>query len=101
MKKLIYLLLLAAVLGSPASAQSTREDSPEDLKKYVPVLPSVKSQFWKIDPNLGYAVKNVGGEYTSFPTTDGSRHSLSPMMESLCLMLLQATEGAFPPRLQT
>jgi glyoxylase-like metal-dependent hydrolase (beta-lactamase superfamily II) len=61
MKMLIYLLWLAAVLVSPASAQSTREDSQEDLKKYVPVLPSVKAQFWKIDPKLGYAVRNVGG----------------------------------------
>jgi len=25
------------------------------------VLPSVKAKFWKIDPALGYAVKNVGG----------------------------------------
>jgi hypothetical protein len=53
MKKLTYLLLLAAVLGSPASAQSTREDSPEDLKSYVPVLPAVRAQYFNIDPKLG------------------------------------------------
>jgi glyoxylase-like metal-dependent hydrolase (beta-lactamase superfamily II) len=61
MKKFIYLLLLAAVLSCHASAQSSRGDSQEDLQKYVPVLPSVKAQFWKFDPKLGYAVKNVGG----------------------------------------
>ena len=53
--------MLATVLGGQVSAQSPREDSPENLQRYVPVLPSVKRQFWQIDPNLGYAVKNVGG----------------------------------------
>ena len=53
--------MLATVLGGQVSAQSPREDSPENLQKYVPVLPSVKRQFWQIDPNLGHAVKNVGG----------------------------------------
>jgi len=57
MKKLSYLLLLAAVLCVHVSAQTTQED----LKRYVPVLPSVKAKFWKIDPKLGYAVKSVGG----------------------------------------
>ena len=40
----------------PALGQSSSEE-----KAYVPVLPSVKAKFWKIDPALGYAVKNVGG----------------------------------------
>ena len=31
------------------------------MKGYVPVLPSVKSKFWKMDPTLGYAAKNVDG----------------------------------------
>ena len=57
MKKLSYLLLLATVLCVHVSAQTARED----LKRYVPVLPSVKANFWTIDPKLGYAVKNVGG----------------------------------------
>jgi glyoxylase-like metal-dependent hydrolase (beta-lactamase superfamily II) len=57
MKKLSYLLLLAAVLCVHVSAQTAQED----LKRYVPVLPSVKAKFWTIDPKLGYAVKNVGG----------------------------------------
>src|SRR5229473_3990371 len=57
MKKLSYLLLLAAVWCGQVSAQSSQES----LKKYVPVLPSVKAKFWTIDPKLGYAVKSVGG----------------------------------------
>src|SRR5260370_21808574 len=57
MKKLSYLLLLAAVLCVHVSAQTTQED----LKRYVPVLPSVKAKFWTIDPKLGYAVNSVGG----------------------------------------
>jgi glyoxylase-like metal-dependent hydrolase (beta-lactamase superfamily II) len=61
MKKLIYLLLLASVFCVHVSAQSSQEDSPENLQKYVPLLPSVKAQVWKIDPKLGYAVHSVGG----------------------------------------
>src|SRR5713226_4159470 len=61
MKTLIYLWMLATVLGGEVSAQSPREDSPENLQRYVPVLPSVKASFWQIDPKLGYAVKSVGG----------------------------------------
>jgi len=57
MRKLLYVLLFAAVWGGQVSAQST----PESLKEYVPVLPAVKAKFWKIDPKVGYAVKNVGG----------------------------------------
>src|SRR6267154_4706138 len=57
MKKLIFALMLAAVWGGQVSAQSSQES----LKEYVPVLPAVKAKFWKIDPKLGYAVKNVGG----------------------------------------
>jgi glyoxylase-like metal-dependent hydrolase (beta-lactamase superfamily II) len=53
MKTLIYVLMLAAAWGGQVSAQS--------LQEYVPVLDSVKAQFWKIDPKLGYAVKSVGG----------------------------------------
>jgi glyoxylase-like metal-dependent hydrolase (beta-lactamase superfamily II) len=67
MKKLICMLMFAAVLSGIVSAQSSQQDShsvqssQEDLQSYVPVLPSVKAKFWNIDPNLGYAVKNVGG----------------------------------------
>src|SRR6266436_3841970 len=57
MRKLLYVLLFAAVWGGQVSAQST----PESLKEYVHVLPAVKAEFWKIDPKVGYAVKNVGG----------------------------------------
>jgi Metallo-beta-lactamase superfamily len=61
MKRLIYPLLLAAALGSLVSAQSTRDNSPEDLKSYVPVLPAVRAQYFNVDPKLGYAVKEMGG----------------------------------------
>src|SRR6267154_6912710 len=57
MRKLLYVLLFAAVWGGQVSAQST----PESLKEYVPVLPAVKAKSWKIDPKVGYTVKNVGG----------------------------------------
>jgi glyoxylase-like metal-dependent hydrolase (beta-lactamase superfamily II) len=49
----VFSLFLAGV----AFAQS----SPEDLKSYVPVLPAVREQYFKIDPRLGYAVKDMGG----------------------------------------
>src|SRR5713101_5420420 len=57
MRKLPYVLLLAAVWGGQVSAQSR----PESLKEYVHVLPAVKEKLWKINPNFVYAVKNVGG----------------------------------------
>jgi len=56
-KAIISILMFAAVSCLPLLAQS----SPEEMKGYVEVLPSVKSKFWKIDPTVGYAVKNVGG----------------------------------------
>jgi glyoxylase-like metal-dependent hydrolase (beta-lactamase superfamily II) len=31
------------------------------VEEYVPVLDSVKAKFWQINPEIGYAVKNVGG----------------------------------------
>jgi hypothetical protein len=68
MKKLMCILGLAmlwihamAQPSQPAPTQLPPEDSPEALQRYVPVLPPVKAQFWKIDPKLGYAVKSVGG----------------------------------------
>src|SRR6266436_3260924 len=57
MRKLIYVLLFAAIWVGQVWAQSSQES----LKEYVPVLPSVKAKFWKVDPKVGYAVKNVGG----------------------------------------
>src|SRR5580658_6702831 len=68
MKKLMCILALAMLCihvmaqpSQPTPTQLPSEDSPEALQRYVPVLPSVKAQFWKIDPKLGYAVKSVGG----------------------------------------
>jgi glyoxylase-like metal-dependent hydrolase (beta-lactamase superfamily II) len=65
MKKLIYVLELVIFLAIPVLAQSVHpasdESSQEDLKKYVPVLPSVTAQYFKVDPRLGYAVKEMGG----------------------------------------
>jgi glyoxylase-like metal-dependent hydrolase (beta-lactamase superfamily II) len=56
-KMLAYPAMLAGVLCAQAFAQS----SPEALKKYVPVLDSVRAKFWNFDPQVGYGVKNVGG----------------------------------------
>ena len=77
MKRMIFILAVSAALCSSASAQS----SDEDLRRYVPVLPSVKAQFFDVDPKLGYAVKNMGGgmyiisdnmwQSAFFVTTDG------------------------------
>jgi glyoxylase-like metal-dependent hydrolase (beta-lactamase superfamily II) len=65
MKKLMYLLALAVFLPIHLSAQSTHsafdQPSQEDLKKYVSVLPSVRAQYFQVDPKLGYAVKDMGG----------------------------------------
>jgi glyoxylase-like metal-dependent hydrolase (beta-lactamase superfamily II) len=57
MKKTILILAVLFALCLPAVARS----SDEDLTGYVPILPSVKAQFFDIDPKLGYAVKSVGG----------------------------------------
>jgi glyoxylase-like metal-dependent hydrolase (beta-lactamase superfamily II) len=57
MMRAIYFLAISIALCGSAWAQS----SEGDLKSYVPVLPSVKAQFFKIDPKLGYAVKDMGG----------------------------------------
>ena len=59
MKSLIYTCITVAALWTRGYAQSTQ--TPEGLKEFVPVLPSVRAQFWNIDRNLGYAVKDVGG----------------------------------------
>src|SRR5215469_2777483 len=56
MHELIVILMFAVAWSFPTFGQS----SPEE-KAYVPVLPSVKAKFWKIDKTLGYAVKDVGG----------------------------------------
>ncbi|HUO34412.1 MAG TPA: MBL fold metallo-hydrolase [Candidatus Acidoferrum sp.] len=48
----------------PAGAQASPPPwtlSEENLKSYVPVLPSVRAQFFNVDPKLGYAVKDMGG----------------------------------------
>ena len=51
-------------VGRPGDAQNSATKwtlSQENLKAYVPVLPSVRAQFFKVDPKLGYAVKDMGG----------------------------------------
>jgi glyoxylase-like metal-dependent hydrolase (beta-lactamase superfamily II) len=60
MRRLVCLVMLVAVWCVRTPAQST-ENCQEDLRKYVPVLPAVKANFWKIDPAVGYAVKSFGG----------------------------------------
>ena len=73
MRKLVLLFTLAAGLSSQLafaqdSAQPTPKqpsalsgtDSPEALRKHVPVLPAVRAKYWDIDPAVGYGVKNLG-----------------------------------------
>jgi len=59
MKTFLYTCMLMAALCVRTEAQSTQ--TPEGLKEFVPVLSSVRAQYWDIDPKLGYAVKDVGG----------------------------------------
>jgi glyoxylase-like metal-dependent hydrolase (beta-lactamase superfamily II) len=59
MRRYLSILMLAASLCGRCFAQSTQ--TPEGLKEYVPILPSVRANFWEIDPKLGYAMKSVGG----------------------------------------
>ena len=49
----LFVILVVSLIGS-ASAQSK---PPED---YRPLLPAVKEKMWNIDPNVGYAVKDIG-----------------------------------------
>src|SRR5215469_5881280 len=56
MQELIVILIFTVAGSFPTFAQSSSEE-----KAFVPVLPSVKAKVWKIDPTLGYAVKDVGG----------------------------------------
>ena len=53
MRKLLYWVFAVVWCGQVAAQ--------EDLKNYVPVLPSVRAQFFNVDPKLGYAVKDMGG----------------------------------------
>ena len=57
MKRLIFVLAVSVVLCTSALGQS----SEQDLTGYVPILPSVKAQFFNVDAKLGYAVKSMGG----------------------------------------
>lgn len=59
MKNFFFTLAVTAALCVHGLAQSTQ--TPEGLKQYVPVLPSVREKFWPVDPKLGYAMKPVGG----------------------------------------
>jgi glyoxylase-like metal-dependent hydrolase (beta-lactamase superfamily II) len=58
---LVYFLAVVVASSLDGHAHTSRDDSPEALRRYVPELPSVKGQYWQIDPNLGYAVRGVGG----------------------------------------
>src|SRR5262252_9700157 len=65
MRKLTYLLTFAVFLCRPVLGQSPQLNASqmfqEDLRRYVPILPSVRTQYFKVDPKLGYAVKEMGG----------------------------------------
>jgi glyoxylase-like metal-dependent hydrolase (beta-lactamase superfamily II) len=58
---LVSILAIGVASSLHLLAQTTQEDPPEAPRRYVPVLPSVKAQFWPVDPRLGYAVRSVGG----------------------------------------
>jgi glyoxylase-like metal-dependent hydrolase (beta-lactamase superfamily II) len=72
MKKLVFLFMLAVVLGVQVSfAQESQPapkppsafagtDSPEALREHVPVLPAVRAKYWNIDPAVGYSMKDFG-----------------------------------------
>ena len=49
------------MFGPPCAALLWRNLRTKAEKRYVPILPSVKAQFFEIDPKLGYAVKKMGG----------------------------------------
>jgi hypothetical protein len=51
MKNALLAAALLHILCSAGLSQST--DTPEGLKQYVPVLPSVRKQFFVVDPKLG------------------------------------------------
>jgi len=54
------------LVASPEARSSCPESTltPADLKTFVPVLPSVRAQFFNVDPKLGCAVKEMeGGVY--------------------------------------
>ena len=61
MRILVSALMIAVASSAGVPAQTSPQDSPEALRKYVPVLPSVKAQFWQIDPKIGFAVRSIGG----------------------------------------
>ncbi|HZV87567.1 MAG TPA: MBL fold metallo-hydrolase [Candidatus Binatus sp.] len=72
MRKLALPFMLAVALNSQASfAQESQPppkqpssfagtDSPEALRKHVPVLPAVRAKYWDIDPAVGYGMKDFG-----------------------------------------
>jgi glyoxylase-like metal-dependent hydrolase (beta-lactamase superfamily II) len=57
MNRLIFIIAISIALCGSAGGQTSQED----LKRYVPILPSVRAQFFDVDPKLGYAVKSMGG----------------------------------------
>jgi glyoxylase-like metal-dependent hydrolase (beta-lactamase superfamily II) len=59
MRRYKFSLMVLVLLCGHCLAQSTQ--TPEGLKQYVPILPSVRKDFWEVDPKLGYAMKPVGG----------------------------------------
>jgi glyoxylase-like metal-dependent hydrolase (beta-lactamase superfamily II) len=59
MKQILFAAALTSTLCTMGLTQSTQ--TPEGPKQYVPILPTVRKQFWEIDPTVGYAEKGVGG----------------------------------------
>jgi len=53
MKTRLFVILFVPLIGS-AGAQIKPPDA------YAPLLPAAKEKMWKIDPKVGYAVKEIG-----------------------------------------
>ena len=61
MRMLVFAVIIGVATSAGVPAQAPRQDSADRLRSYVPVLPTVKSQYWQVDPKIGYAVRSIGG----------------------------------------
>ncbi len=75
MRMLVSTLAIAVASSVSVPAQTSQQDSPESLRKYVPVLPSVKAQYWQINPTSVTRSGASAAAFTSSQTTDGNPHS--------------------------
>src|SRR5437016_9108809 len=115
MRKLAILFMVAVALSSQADfAQEpqpapkepsalTGTDSPEALRKHVPVLPAVRAKYWNIDPTVGYGMKDFGnglyalsdnGWQSAFPVRSEEHTSeLQSLTHLVVRLLLEKKRG--------